>query len=198
MTRVCLSLSMFFLVTTVAALLIGSDAKAEVTGNKDGGVICEGRYVLCTSAPCVPDPRDPNKTAICVCEVNEGKSFGMKPCPERAPRSDENGIETLISTYSFAEAPTKPVMICPSGKPWTDCLDKPCTVDPLDPLKAICSCEIKRTSRFVTYGANCNGITCNTGFWSGATVEDFVSATEILGKALGLKKSPATFCPGVK
>lgn len=198
MARACFSLSLFFLVTNVAVLLISSEARGEVKQNNGKGVICEGRYVLCTSAPCVPDPRDPNTIAVCVCEVNEGKSFGLKSCPERSPRSDENGVETLVSTYSFAQAPTKPVMICPSGKPWTDCLDKPCTVDPLDPLKAICSCDIKRTSHFVTYGANCNGITCNTGFWSGATVEDFVSATEILGKALGLEKSPATFCPGVK
>jgi hypothetical protein len=198
MTRACWSLSIFFLVTNVAVLLISSYARGEVKQDRGEGVICEGRYVLCTSAPCVPDPRDPNTIAICLCEVNEGKSFSMKSCPERTPRSDQNGVEKLISTYSFAEAPTKPVMVCPSGKPWTDCLDKPCTVDPLDPLKAICSCDIKRTSRFVTYGANCNGITCNTGFWSGATVEAFVSATEILGKALGLEKSPATFCPGVK
>jgi hypothetical protein len=184
-------------IINVSILFSSPKAIAELRANKAEAVICEGRYALCTSAPCIPNPSDPNSTAICACEVTEGKSYGFKSCQERVPRTDENEVTSLVSTYSFAQAPTKPIIVCPSGKPWTDCLDKPCTIDPLNPLSAICSCDIKRTSRFVTYGANCNSLTCNTGFWSGATIEDFVNATEILGKALGLDKSPAIFCPGV-
>lgn len=186
------------MVTILAGLVINSEVGAETKQSKGKGVTCEGRYVLCTSAPCIPDPQNPNSKAICDCEVNEGKSFGLKSCSERTPSTNEDGVMTLISTYSFAQVPTKPVMICPSGKPWTDCLDKPCTVDPLDPLKAICTYDIKRTSRFVTYGADCNSITCNTGFWSGATVEDYVNASKVLAKAFGMEKVPTNYCPGVK
>ncbi|AXS41355.1 hypothetical protein [Breoghania sp. L-A4] len=88
-------------------------------------------------------------------------------------------------------------MACPSGKSWTDCLDKPCTVDPSDPLKAICACAIQQTGAFVTYGGGCNTLTCDTAFWSAATPAAFVQGTTMLIEELGLAKSPVAFCPAV-
>jgi len=162
------------------------------------GIVCEGLYALCTSAPCIPDPTDPEKKAVCSCEVADGKSFGMKTCPERKASTDANGVTKVTSTFSFAQAPTKPVLVCPSGKPWTDCLDSPCIVDPRDPLHAVCTCGIERSGAFVTLGGDCNTITCDTGYWSGATPDTNQAVSEQLMKEFGIDTSPMTLCPGME
>ena len=56
------------------------------------GIICDQRYALCTSAPCIPDPQNPEK-AICSCEVYEGKSFGQADCKKRKPHTDKHGVD---------------------------------------------------------------------------------------------------------
>jgi hypothetical protein len=38
-------------------------------------IICNQKYALCTSAPCIPDPRD-SKYALCTCDVEAGDSVG--------------------------------------------------------------------------------------------------------------------------
>lgn len=193
-----LGVSVLFLIA--AFMLFASIVPGAYAQDDDSkkGNICKGEYVLCTSAPCVPDPTNPDTKSICECDVNIGKNFGFSECEERKPGKNKDGTIALISTYSFAQAPTKPVMICPSGKPWSNCLDQPCTVKPLDPLHAYCYCDIERTSTFVTFGANCNGITCNTGFWSGATIEQFVKASKQLTESFGMKENPTRYCPGLK
>ncbi|MEX0999524.1 MAG: hypothetical protein WD000_06155 [Thermodesulfobacteriota bacterium] len=125
------------------------------------GTICKNEYVLCTSAPCVPDPSKPDSNAICSCDVNKGLNFGLSQCDSRTPVTDSNGVTKVVSTFSFAQAPTKPVLSCPEGKPWTDCLDQPCIVDPLNPLKAICTCKIVRDKPFDTFGGDCVSLTCD-------------------------------------
>ncbi|MGH7850955.1 MAG: MauE/DoxX family redox-associated membrane protein, partial [Thermodesulfobacteriota bacterium] len=108
------------------------------------------------------------------------------------------GVKTLVSTYSFAQGPSKPVLSCPEGKPWTNCLDRPCTVDPMNPLIAVCKCDIVRDSPFVTYGGDCNTLTCDTGYWSGATVESYEEGSALLFHKMGLDGIPVTYCPGMK
>ncbi|MEG6509830.1 hypothetical protein V6C03_12735 [Methyloligella sp. 2.7D] len=154
-----------------------------------------GSYALCTSAKCIPDPRAPDKTAICSCEVTSGPNFGTVPCDARKPTEEGGKTVAVMSLYSFAQAPTKPLMACPSGKPWTDCLNKPCRVDPSNPLKAICSCAIETTGAFVTYGGSCNTLTCDTAYWSAATVASFEQGSQELVEAMQLQKSPVTYCP---
>jgi hypothetical protein len=40
-------------------------------------IVCKQEYALCTSAPCIPDPRHPD-FAICSCVVEKGDSVGYK------------------------------------------------------------------------------------------------------------------------
>jgi len=135
------------------------------------------------------------KKAICHCEVQKGKSFGQTGCSQRNPHTDMYGVHYVTSTYSFHDFATKSVMTCPSGKPWTDCLDQPCTVDPEDPTVAICKCEIKRSENFVTLGGDCDTKTCDTGYWSGATIAMNYQAMKVFAKALGIIE-PNKYCPG--
>jgi hypothetical protein len=185
----------------IAVLLFAASMTgyAAESGKEDAkGIVCEQGYALCTSAPCIPDPRDPDKKAICSCESTEGKSFGMKECSQRKPSTDANGVTMVTSSYSFAQAPTNPILVCPAGQPWTNCLDSPCIVDPMDPLHAICTCDIVRTDAFVTYGGACNTLTCDTAYWSGATFSMIDSGTSVLLKEMGIEKSPLTYCPGME
>lgn len=59
----------------------------------------------------------------------------MSDCKARKPSTDSNGVTRALSTYSFAQAPEKAVLSCPVGKPWSDCLDQPCIVDPNERAK---------------------------------------------------------------
>lgn len=187
MARTLLLVSLFLI--TVVSIAAADTGK---------GFVCEQGYALCTSAPCIPDPRDPDKKAICSCDAMEGKSFGMKECSQRKPSTDANGVTMVTSSYSFAQAPTNPILVCPAGRPWTNCLDSPCIVDPMDPLHGICTCDIVRTDAFVTYGGACNTLTCDTAYWSGATFSMIDSGTAVLLKEMGIEKSPLTYCPGME
>lgn len=162
--------------------------------SKDKNIICEQQYALCTSARCIPNPNNPDE-ATCFCEVLPGKSLGHTSCNKRIPRIDQMGIKRVTSTFSLAQFPSKKTMTCPSGKPWTDCLDQSCTVDPQDPSRAICLCKVVRTGEFQTMGGSCDTATCDTGYWSGATVEANSSNIQALIQALKLKQSPQRSCP---
>jgi hypothetical protein len=161
------------------------------------GIICNETYALCTSAPCIPDPANPEK-ALCQCDVEEGISFGKKSCSQRRARTDGHGIKHLVSTYSFVQYPSKKTMWCEDGNPWTYCLDMPCVVDPTDPKKAICSCDIKRSGKFLTLGGECDTATCKTAYWSGAPGADTQAAMGVLTKALGMTSFPENLCPDSK
>ena len=160
----------------------------------NASIICDQQYALCTSATCIPDPNDSNK-ATCFCKVEQGKSFGQTSCKARRPYTDSKGVSFVTSTYSFAEYATKKAMFCPSSSPWSYCLDKSCTIDPKDPTKAICVCDVYRTGEFLTLGGNCDTSTCDTAYWSGASYSDTSAAMAQLAKALGLAKAPENYCP---
>ena len=199
------------------AVVYFSFAAASIAQSQPPPVLCNGQYALCTSAACVPDPLLPGKEAICSCEVRSGLNFGINSsCDDRRPRvvpasgkqsgdgdagaGEETGqVVQLRSTYSFAQAPQKAVMLCPAGNPWTDCLDVKCTVDPANPLKAICACKMGHVEEpeadFVTYGGDCNTLTCQKYFWSAATTTAFEEGSLVMADALGLKESPVKFCP---
>lgn len=157
--------------------------------------LCNQQYALCTSARCVPDPHDANKST-CFCDVEEGPTMSTVPCDKIMPSTDAFGIRTIYSTFSFQQLKQgKRGMRCPSDTPWSWCLNKKCTVDPTNSKRAICTCDVLRSvGEWTTFGGNCDTRTCATGYWSGASLDDDASATSFLTKALGLNQSPMKWC----
>src|SRR5262245_1815263 len=135
------------------------------------------------------------QVAICSCDVEDGPSLASVACDTVKPSTDANGIRTVYSQFALKQwQQGKKTLKCPSGTPWTWCLDKPCTVDPANPKKAICACDVVRTGEWITAGGNCNAATCNTAYWSAAPLDAFSDGTDFLLKSLKLKKSPVTWC----
>jgi hypothetical protein len=146
-------------------------------------VVCDQQYALCTSASCIPDPNNVHK-AICNCVVQKGQSAGFKTCAKRAPKINKFKITQLISTFSFIQFTSKKSMDCDKGMPWSNCVDAPCSVDPMDASKAICSCKLMHDQAFFTFGGACDTKTCATGFWSGATIAAGTELRDALAKQL--------------
>ena len=195
MNLIRLSFVSFLLIAAAAVFTIafGNEQAA-----KSDMQLCKHQYALCTSALCIPQPGDPTK-AICFCDVQEGASMSSVPCNTIQPSTDANGIRTVYSAFSLQQFKQgKKVLTCASGTPWTWCLNKRCTVDPSEPKKAICVCDVLRTGESITLGGNCDTATCSTGYWSGATVKDFNEATSFMVKALSLDPSPVEWCRGAK
>jgi len=176
----------------VMAALIAAFGHAESAQAEN--YLCQQQFALCTSAPCIPEPGDP-KVAICSCDVEDGPSLASVACDTVKPSTDANGIRTVYSQFALKQwQQGKKTLKCPSGTPWTWCLNKPCTVDPANPKKAICACDVVRTGEWITAGGNCNRATCNTAYWSAAPLDAFSDGTDFLLKSLKLKKSPVTWC----
>jgi hypothetical protein len=130
-------------------------------------VICNQEYALCTSARCIPDPRH-SGYAICDCVVEKGTSVGFSNCTTRAPVKTQYQTQQITSTFSFAQFSSKKSLTCPQGF-WTNCVDSPCTIDPINHKHAICNCPIEASQSYMTFGGDCKMNTCTTGFWSGAS-----------------------------
>jgi hypothetical protein len=176
----------------VMAALIASFGHAESARAEN--YLCQQQFALCTSAPCIPEPGNP-KVAICSCDVEDGPSLAGVACDTVKPSTDANGIRTVYSQFALKQwQQGKKTLKCPSGTPWTWCLNKPCTVDPANPKKAICACDVVRTGEWITAGGNCKTATCNTAYWSAAPLDAFSDGTDFLLKSLKLKKSPVTWC----
>ena len=176
----------------VMAALIAAFGHAESAQAEN--YLCQQQFALCTSAPCIPEPSNP-KVAICSCDVEDGPSLASVACDTVKPSTDANGIRTVYSQFALKQwQQGKKTLKCPSGTPWTWCLDKRCTVDPANPKKAICACDVVRTGEWITAGGNCNRATCNTAYWSAAPLDAFSDGTDFLLKSLKLKKSPVTWC----
>lgn len=184
----------FYILTLILAAIVVYAASRIDKHIENNGTVCDQEYALCTSAPCIPDPTN-EKRAICFCNVQQGKSFGQTSCLQRKGSTDPFGVKILTSNYSLVEYTTKKTMTCPDGNPWTFCLDKKCTVDPQNPKRAICICDVLHTKKFITLGGNCDTKTCQTGYWSGATLDDVQLAMKTMVEALGLKESPSNYCP---
>ncbi|MGE3808543.1 MAG: hypothetical protein AB7K24_28085 [Gemmataceae bacterium] len=117
-------------------------------------------------------------------------------CNRLKPSTDDNGIRTVYSTFSLKQfTEGKKGMKCPAGTPWTWCLNKRCTVDPANPKKAICVCDVVRKGEWMTLGGNCDTKTCKTAYWSAAPLADFDTGNAFMTRAMGYKESPAKWCP---
>jgi hypothetical protein len=157
--------------------------------------LCRHQFALCTSAPCIPEPGNP-KVAICSCDVEEGPSVASVACNTVKPSSDGNGVRTVYSQFAVTQwQQGKRTLRCPAGTPWTWCLNKPCTVDPANPKKAICACDVVRTGEWITAGGSCNAATCKTAYWSAAPAAAFSDGTAFFLKSLNIKRSPVRACP---
>jgi hypothetical protein len=158
------------------------------------GWLCKQKYALCTQAPCEHSASaSDDKTVSCRCLVEDGYSFGFTECAERTPARD-----TVISTFSTQDV-TASVheMTCPDGSPWANCLDMPCTIDPNDPKKATCQCEVVESGEFGTMGGACDTSTCSSVIWSAnyptsPVVPQFQAAMKQINQPVTLPKT----CPG--
>jgi hypothetical protein len=121
--------------------------------------LCRQQFALCTSAPCIPEPGNP-KVAMCSCDVEDGPNLASVACDTVKPSTDANGVRTVYSQFALKQWQLgKKTLTCPAGTPWTWCLNKPCTVDPANPKKAMCACDVVREGEWITAGGNCNTAT---------------------------------------
>ena len=157
-----------FLTALMAVTLVGCSGENQATYT-----VCNGTYALCTTAACQPIAGKED-TASCACEVKTGYSLGMKPCQDEVETSDGKQIP---SRYY----PIKSYAICDNNRPWANCLDSPCTVDPNDPSKAACACPVvKGAGPYVVVTETYGDTTCTTNLWSSATVKDANAVTDFL------------------
>lgn len=157
--------------------------------------LCNQQFALCTSAPCVPQPSNPN-VSICVCDVQEGPNLATVECDMVKPSTDADGVRTVYSQFALTQfAQGKKALKCESGTPWSQCLNKICTVDPANPDTAICACDVVRTGEWQTAGGDCDTATCKTAYWSGALLADSRNNAEFMMGQLKITKSPAEACP---
>ena len=181
-----------FAIAAVVALLaaVGYGQLAKATN-----YLCNQEFALCTSAPCIPQPGNPD-LAICTCDVEMGPNLATVACDTVRPSTDADGVRTIYSQFMLTQFEQGlKAMTCPSGTPWAQCLNKICTVDPANPQKAICACEVVRTGEWQTAGGDCETATCETGYWSGALLADAKNNGQFMMDELKIAKSPVNACP---
>jgi thiol-disulfide isomerase/thioredoxin len=155
----------------------------------DGAWLCNQTFALCTTAPCVPSPTDPN-ISICNCVVVNGYSVGFKSCNDRAQSG--NKVRSAFSTVNANFG----VLSCPSGVPWANCLDVECEIDATNPAVAKCQCLTVKTGESLTFGGGCDTATCTSTIWSAATPD--LPATTQYRKGMNQIGQPVNFpqtCP---
>lgn len=177
----------------LALLMLGFGVQG-LAENAKTGITCKQPYAICTTAVCVPMPGVEGK-ALCFCNVADGISFGNLSCEQRKPQKSHGKTYNIVSTFSFDDAPTNSVMSCPAGHAWTNCLNKPCQIDPRNSNQALCTCDIEQSTPFITFGGECDTSTCNNTLYSGAPLASLDEATGVLLKAMNLAKSPVKTCP---
>lgn len=155
-------------------------------------IVCKQAYALCSAAKCIPDPRDKGH-AICHCDNYKGLSAGTVSCKKRKPYVDKMGAQHVVSTFSYKNNNLKG-MTCPSGTAWTNCVNAPCTVDPTNAKKSICSCPVVRTGEIIVFGAKCNKHTCDNYYWSGALTSSHNFLGDALAKAKGEQRPSFKMC----
>lgn len=186
---------MFRVGRAIVVLSIALGATQPVTATN---YLCNQQFALCTSAPCVPQPGNPN-ISICVCDMQEGPNLATVACDTVKPSTDANGVRTVYSQFALTQFEQgKKGLKCESGTPWSNCLNKICTVDPANPAKAICACDVVRGGEWQTAGGDCDAATCKTAYWSGALLADSKSNADFMMEQLKIAKSPAQACTAPK
>ena len=158
----------FSLALIVAPFLSGSAAaQIAVSANDNKAVLVDG-------ANTVPANPAPDTVTIIDLNVSPPKVIGEINVP----------TSVVGPPSSVAVAPDESFAIVTAAS----------KLDPADPKKAICACDIKREGEWITAGGGCDTATCKTAYWSGATVADFEDGTKFMMKPLKLTKFPAEWC----
>jgi hypothetical protein len=64
--------------------------------------LCRQQFALCTSAPCIPQPGNPN-VAMCSCDVQDGPNLATVACDTVKPSTDANGVRTVYSQFQITQ-----------------------------------------------------------------------------------------------
>ena len=140
--------------------------EAEASPGTQATTLCNQRYALCTTAPCVQSPTDPN-VVVCRCNVLDGYSMGYTSCADRAPSGN-----TLYSTFSLQGlTPQVRGMTCQvpgQGGAWGNCVDVVCQIDPANPSQATCQCVKVVSQEYLIFAGDCDRAACTSTIWSGA------------------------------
>lgn len=177
----------------VGLALTSVNCFAEQNKNASQTYICRQPFALCTTAPCTPVPGSKDQS-VCSCIVQDGPSMGKVACEKRKPSVNDKGQHLLTSNFSFVNAKTNRIMVCTGNHAWTDCLDKPCIIDPQNSNQASCMCDIKISNSFITFGGQCQTASCTTTLYSGATTDMLDLSIQTFVNYLHLSKSPMQYC----
>jgi hypothetical protein len=200
-------ITILLLVILTVPALADQTAPTPTAGSKISqyATFCEGQYALCIKAPCEPvvtsngDGTFSISEANCRCDVISGWSMGPATCAERAP-VQQDGRTYLMSTYSNFFNKTNLTLTCASEQTlWAWCYGAPCSIDPKDPTKAICTCPTAKSAAR-TLGGSCQQDACKS-IWSAASFAEDWFANEYF--AFYMKKNnpqvpsnpPALACP---
>jgi len=122
--------------------------------NFGGFNACSQPYALCTSAKCKKTSYDPNMS-VCSCPIESGCSLGTQECSTLAPYS-ESGINYIYSTFNPSQLTQPGMAILPynePNRPWANCLNQKCIVDPTNSSNALCYCPLTTSNTWTAFGS---------------------------------------------
>jgi hypothetical protein len=163
-----------------AVILLGSlcgsgGSSSDAAANPGGFVVCKSTYALCTGAPCIEIPGD-DQAVSCACIIQTGYSVATTKC--QPPTVTPHGLQVISRYY-----PIRSYAPCSNSRPWANCLDSPCVVDPGNSLYANCACSIDQNQGdYLSVNAEeqYNSDSCTTGLLSSATVNNANALTKFL------------------
>ena len=138
-------------------------------------IVCKSTYALCTSAFCTAIPGNDQQVS-CACTVETGYSAGLSPCQPITVTPEGTQI---VSRYF----PLRSYAVCSNSRPWANCVDSPCIVDPNGSSFATCTCDVLQDQgQYIISNAveQYNSNSCTTGIISSATLTAANQLTEFL------------------
>ncbi|MEO8401772.1 MAG: hypothetical protein ABI597_08270 [Gammaproteobacteria bacterium] len=147
--------------------------------------ICQGSYVLCAYAKCIPVPREKGN-ALCTCEVKSGYSIGNNNCEAKAIINSA-GDQVLASRYY----PVKKYVTCSNDHPWANCYNSKCIINSKNKSQAFCTCQtVKNKGNYMYATDSCDRRGCESGMISSYIVKDAASSFEKLKTVKNYDKLP--------
>jgi hypothetical protein len=154
----------------------GSSSSAAPPPNLPKFIVCKSTYALCTTAFCSPIAGN-DKQVSCNCIVQTGYSAGLTAC--QPVTITPEGTTQLVSRYF----PIRSYAVCSNSRPWANCVDSPCLVDPTSSSFATCYCDLEQNQGdylIVNAVEQYNSASCTTGVISSATITQANQLTEFL------------------
>ena len=184
----------------IGAILLGMTATiamgpAQADGS-GGTRICDGRYVLCSSAQCRRIPGDPTHVT-CSCEGPlNGLNIGDSSCQSRTekPTSTFSLYDLMAASNRRAKVPVS----CSgaNANTWAFCLDAPCIAAKGG---VSCTCKVAPASDYTVFAVACPKdkaaleAVC-TKIWSSASQAELTSGYSQLTPFYG-NPPKLTYCP---